>query len=242
MKPSIEKLVKFFNLEASRGFDNRAVLGGLDQILERWEAEARSDNVSEDIISLVTSRLKDYSRISQKSREEALIGLLKRIQKDTGDPAIKLKGSAKQNAVSTQPTNAVNTNIGQSKPSQAEAQTVQETSIKESKPAVLAPIEKADLAALDAPITSISGVGPKHAQNLERLGIFTLHDALYYFPRRYDDYTKLKPINHLKYGDELTVIGTVKSIKARQLYSGKKQLIEVILNDGTGNVWEHNID
>ena len=29
----------------------------------------------------------------------------------------------------------------------------------------------------------------------------TLEDLLYYFPRRYDDYTNLKPINRLEYGE-----------------------------------------
>lgn len=236
MKPSIEKIVKFFNLEAERGFDNRAVLGGLDQIREHWEAEARSDNIPESIISLVSSRIKDYSHISQKSREESLNGLLKRIQKELQDPAVKLKVPAKQKSESIQNAQSSDPNVDKIEQSPPQKQASHKTEIQEQKPAAIVTIEKADLSALEAPITSISGVGPRHAQNLERLGIITLHDALYYFPRRYDDYSKLKPINRLEYRDELTVIGTVQSIKVRQLYSGKKQLIEVILNDGTGNL------
>ena len=91
MKPSIEKIIKFFNLEAERGFDNEAVFGGLDQILEHWEAEARSDNLNEDIVALISSRLRDYPRLSEKSRAETINGLVKRLQKETGDPTIKLK-------------------------------------------------------------------------------------------------------------------------------------------------------
>jgi len=80
MKPSLQKLQKFFKLEAERGFDNRAVLGGLDRILDNWEIDARSDGLPEEIIQLVDSRLRDYPRLSEASRAEALNGLWKRLQ------------------------------------------------------------------------------------------------------------------------------------------------------------------
>ena len=35
----------------------------------------------------------------------------------------------------------------------------------------------------------------------KRQGLQTLGDMLYYFPRRYEDYTLLKPIQALMYGD-----------------------------------------
>ncbi len=57
---------------------------------------------------------------------------------------------------------------------------------------------------------------------------------LYFFPRRYDDYTKLRPINRLFYGEEVTVIATVQSIVARPIRGGHSQIIEAVVNDGTG--------
>ena len=36
-------------------------------------------------------------------------------------------------------------------------------------------------------VTSLPGVGPKTQQNLADLGIETIQDLLYYFPRRYED-------------------------------------------------------
>jgi ATP-dependent DNA helicase RecG len=56
---------------------------------------------------------------------------------------------------------------------------------------------------------------------------------LYHFPRRYDDYTQLKPINRLRYGEEVTVIGTVQTATSRPIRGGKAKLIEVIISDGT---------
>ncbi len=82
MKPSLQKLQKFLKLEADRGYDNRAVLGGLERMLSPWEAEARVDQIPEDFIQAVVSRLHDYQRLSPKSRAEALQGLYRRIQRE----------------------------------------------------------------------------------------------------------------------------------------------------------------
>ena len=84
MKPSLIKLQKFFKLEAERGYDNRAVLGGLSRMLEPWEAESRQDGLPEELITAVLSRLRDYNRLSPASRQEALQGLWTRIQSEMG--------------------------------------------------------------------------------------------------------------------------------------------------------------
>ena len=75
MKKSIQKLRKFFRLEAERGYDNKAVMGGLANILSSWELEAREDQLPEQIIQAVISRLRDYHHLSEDSREVALKGI-----------------------------------------------------------------------------------------------------------------------------------------------------------------------
>ncbi|RLD05508.1 MAG: hypothetical protein DRI56_09485, partial [Chloroflexota bacterium] len=93
MKTSIQKLRKYFRLEAKRGYDNEAVMGGIDNILPSWEGEARADNLPESVIQAVATRLRDYHRLSKESRQVVLQGLWKRIKRD---PAIaaELKGEA----------------------------------------------------------------------------------------------------------------------------------------------------
>ena len=82
MKPSIQKLRKFFRLEAERGYDNKAVMGGLTNILSAWELEAREDQLPEQIIQAIISRLRDYHRLSEESREVALKGIWQRITRE----------------------------------------------------------------------------------------------------------------------------------------------------------------
>jgi len=72
MKPSIYKLHKFFKLEADRGYDNRAVMGGLDRILDSWEVEARNDNLPEEFIQSIRTQLRTYQNLNETDRMDCL--------------------------------------------------------------------------------------------------------------------------------------------------------------------------
>jgi ATP-dependent DNA helicase RecG len=91
-------------------------------------------------------------------------------------------------------------------------------------------------AELDAPLTTISGIGPKSAKTLKKLDLETLGDLLWHFPRRYDDYSKLETINRLWYGQEVTIIANVEQAQVRPVRSGKLKLTEVVVGDGTGSL------
>ena len=67
--------------------------------------------------------------------------------------------------------------------------------------------------------------------------IHRIYDLLRFFPRRYQDFSKLKTINQLEYGDELSVIGTLKNdLYTRDSKRGKLKIIEGVLSDSTGSI------
>ncbi len=86
---------------------------------------------------------------------------------------------------------------------------------------------------VDAPLTVLYGVGPENAAKFKRLGLNTLRDVLLYFPRRYDDYSKMKTINRLEYGEECTLIGTITEARQRRIRGGQSTLLKVVLTDAT---------
>lgn len=244
IKSSVQKLQKFFRLEADRNYDNRAVMGGLSSMLESWEANARQDELPEAIIQAVISRLRDYNRLSPDSRKVALKGLWNRIRKELdteeGRPTkpqsspAPAKGSqakqAEKPAAETKVEPAAEKTEATAEPVKKETAPVQpkvQERKKREKP-------EGPPAALEAAVTVLDGVGPKNAEKLAKLGIDNLGDMLYHFPRRYDDYSQMKTINRLVYGEEITVIGTVDSSNVRPLRGGKTKLLEVIVNDGSG--------
>jgi len=244
MKPSLQKIQKFFKLEAERGYDNHAVMGGLERMLDLWETEAHNDGLPEDLIQAVVSRLRDYSRLTDKSRAETLQGLLRRIQRIEGDsseemtsinippPEIDETSPIESNLVSTEPSPGMDNLLLEHTPTTPGGTPTTQAFqlIKASQPSIVEP------SAINASITVLQGIGPRNAQTLSRLGIFTLRDMLYHFPRRYDDYTRLKTINRLKYGEEVTVIATIDDISTRQIRGGKHSIVEATVNDGSGSL------
>lgn len=88
---------------------------------------------------------------------------------------------------------------------------------------------------LDSPVTVLLGIGPSHAKRFKRLGVETIRDLLYLFPRRYNDFSSLKTINQLEYGEEVTIIGTVWETKARETRKGGV-IVTSIISDGTGTI------
>lgn len=57
-------------------------------------------------------------------------------------------------------------------------------------------------------VTEIKGIGEEKAQDLKGLGIYTVHDLLFYFPSRYEDYT-IKDLSEVEDGDRVTIRGTL---------------------------------
>jgi ATP-dependent DNA helicase RecG len=88
---------------------------------------------------------------------------------------------------------------------------------------------------LEAPVSVIRGVGDKQGAHLVKLGVHKIKDLLYLFPRRYDDYSKLKTINQLQYGEEVTILARVVSIDAFKTKKGKR-LVEAVVSDTTGSL------
>lgn len=58
----------------------------------------------------------------------------------------------------------------------------------------------------------VKGIGPKKADKLNKLGIFTLKDLLYYFPRQFEDRNNLKKIAQLEDGEKVTIKAVISSI------------------------------
>ena len=98
---------------------------------------------------------------------------------------------------------------------------------------------KANPTRLAAPVTSISGIGSANAQKLAPLGIETIGDLLYHFPRKYLDRSTVTPIGQAKTRQDVTVVGRVRDVESRTTRKRKNMLVITIF-DGTGylsGVW-----
>ena len=73
----------------------------------------------------------------------------------------------------------------------------------------------------------------KQLLNLKSLGINTVYDLIYYFPRAYDDRTNVKKIGELKFNEYVVIKANVMSVVNLTVRSGKK-VVKAMVSDGTG--------
>jgi ATP-dependent DNA helicase RecG len=234
MQPSLEKLRKFFRLEHENKYENKAIIGGLAKMLDYWEGEARADGLDEGVIQAVTARLRSYEKLPPAGRADSLKGLWKRIGDTYPEAGQKPKAPVQSPKQNQAPRVERSENPkAESQPQKPHPQKQRQAPPQRFESATSAKHSQTP-AAFSAELTVLQGVGPKIAADLVKLGMKTLGDMLYNFPRRYEDYSLLKPIQALMYGDVVTVIGTIQSMHNRPIRGGKSSLIEAILSDGTG--------
>lgn len=80
----------------------------------------------------------------------------------------------------------------------------------------------------------VKGIGPKKACKLNKLGIFTLKDLLYYFPRQFEDRNNLKKIAQLENDEKATIKAVISSINTFSPKEGMT-LTKIDVKDETGS-------
>ena len=198
-------------LEESHGFDNKAVMGGLDKFVARWSEEMAAQAAAGEAFLLQDS----YDSMSAKVRaqwvaqwRESLAAPLN-TKVDTAIPA-------KTNAAPPKKKSAAKKTAPAKK-----------TSDKAPPPEVT----------VDVPVDRLRGVDTKLSARLKRLDVETIRDLLYLFPRRHEDYSTALKIAELTPGEECTVVATVW--EAREVAKGPKgrrRDTEAVLSDETGNM------
>jgi len=207
MGDELHKYQKFLKLEIDRGFDNKAVLGGLSKIITSWQIDAGNAGLEPAIIKKVSELFTNYEGQVVSERKKSVNELLTILKKSPTEPK-ELSALPEEKHKPNRETRSAPTRPQQTSPTEG----------------------------LDAPLTVVNGVGPANAQKLENLGLKNLGDLLYFFPRRYDDYSQLKMIKQLQYGEEVTVIGLVEKIDTRRTQNRNMSVTEAIIFDGTGRL------
>src|SRR3972149_4996473 len=88
---------------------------------------------------------------------------------------------------------------------------------------------------LTTPVQFLKGVGPERAELLDRLGLKTVRDVLFYFPRDHQDLTDEREINQLEEGKLQSVRGVVDDIDLHTTREGRV-VLGVLIRSGTGHL------
>ena len=86
-------------------------------------------------------------------------------------------------------------------------------------------------------IQYVKGVGPNRKKTFGRLGVETVEDLLYFFPRRYEDRTQMTPLDKLEVGKWQTVCGTILNHEGRKSWHTKKHVYEMVIGDASSRIF-----
>ncbi len=220
---ALDTITKILQLEMQKGCNDKAVIGGLEKFVAGWQngalARATSDEQRAQIARVVES-LQGYADLRIAERRQRVDHLLQTMPK----PAKTFTAPAPVRQSTIEPALAVAQSISAAAPGASPVRR------EKGWGAPSTPV-----ADLSEPVTRVRGISDAYAKKLSRLGIETVEDLLNFFPRRYVDYSTLKTIDQLFYGDEVTIIGTVTEARVRETRRGFN-ITEVTLSDDTGYV------
>ncbi len=86
------------------------------------------------------------------------------------------------------------------------------------------------------PIQYVKGVGPRLAEKLAVRGIRTPHDALFFFPKGYEDRRRILPLRSVRPGMTVPVRGRILSVQGGGRGWRSRRFLEVAISDGTGRL------
>ena len=248
--PAFEKLYKILKLEADTGYRDKAMIGGLSQFAAHWQQEAGDG----DDVKNISDILRTYSQLNPIDPRRMAINQIVQLMgfpvggiKPAAAPPAEFAPAAAETPLkpaADAPVSPESEALQQPAPtieaaSPPPAPSVEPKPIGKPKPGPLP--EARDEAGtqsgigLESPVTVVNGIGPALAEKLERLGVKTIRDLLYLFPRRYDDFSNLKPINRLQYGDEVTIMGTVWDAGEKRVRGGAT-IFQAVISDGSGTL------
>jgi len=208
----IDSLRNVLELERRKGYTDKAVIGGLDKYLHKQAGQIRQSLV----LSLNEVKTKELIPQLLSGFDE-----LNLVKSDYGSYGVDERKRWMTNVLGwlDKIEKATKTNRQESGVSRQKSEAEPRQRRREG---------------LDSPITVIKGITPNVANKFARLNVRELGDLLYFFPRRYVDYSQIKPISELIEGEEQTIIG--KIWEARVATLGNRKGTEAIVGDETGNV------
>ena len=89
---------------------------------------------------------------------------------------------------------------------------------------------------LTSKIKELHRVGETTAKTLSKLELYSAQDLLFYFPFRYDDFTKSLPISELQVNANANIIGTIELIQNKRSARRKMFITEALVSDESDTI------
>ena len=222
MVAAYPKLDKILKAERENGCQNRVVIGGLQALAPRWQAEALADAQDETTVGTIEKIAADLGRyaMADPSARQDIIGTILALLEQ---PLVAVRDG--RTAVRETPASEYS----------PDARVAEPVSPRKRPPAAPSAPARRTATGLEAPVSALPGIKAGYAEKMDRLGIATVDDLLHHYPHRYNDYSSLRAISHLMYGEETTIIGMVAATTSRDTRGGRS-MVRSTISDASGSI------
>jgi ATP-dependent DNA helicase RecG len=216
------RLATVFKKELERGCDNGLVIGGLDRMFIQMDEDgvfAASPGLHARVRALPSGGYRSLDDDARRSWIRGTLAVLGAV------PANESRDGGR--AVDSRPSGSTVAARRPARPQEAGLERASAPNMPRQTSSRLAP---------DSPIDRLPGIGKAAAAKLEKLGLATAGDAVFLFPRRFNDFTGTRTIAELEPGSQFqTVVGTV--FAASQMRRGRRVLgTQAVITDRTGSL------
>lgn len=207
---ALEQARNVLELEARKGYQDSSAANGVAEFVGERIARLlpRLDDEGQRVLREVDALVSSYGRMTPVTREQCATEALRQLSGLASTVRLNVRASGREPTPPRRRSPSRRTSSGPTQP-------------------------RSGIKSLDESVQYLPGVGPGRARQLEQLGVTTIRDLLYLFPRRYIDYSRLDPIAGLRFGEISTVQGEVVDIISRPTRTGRP-MVDVVVQDQTG--------
>lgn len=221
------RLRKILLHERSLGYNDKAVMGGLDALISAFQKQVPwLDNLDPE-------GRKNYAALGPGQRQIWVESVLQRLTATAPPVSAFVSANAQQKRSISAAKTAKKPNSGPKNAAPPEnasrlgSRRANDRKISAQKSAPRA-------SSLDTPLEKLGFLTRPTISKLKKSDVQTLKDLLWMFPRRHIDYSNATKIGLLELGQETTVVGHV--VRAEKVNIGRNGAAKVLVSDGSGLV------
>ena len=228
-----QRLLRVLELEERQAYRNRAVIGGLSAMRERWAVDARAEALDGEVVDAILSLMGQYDDAQPADRVDVL-AVMRQVLTGDLDALSELQASSDEELLDAEAEQAGADAAAEGDGDRGEASFAAAPAVKRPR-SERTPARTYGPHDLQSSPDVLPGVGSATAEQLARLGVLHVADILWHLPARHEDYSQLRTIAQLKPGEQVTIIANLWELSERKV-SMNRRILQGILADGTGTL------
>ena len=231
---------RVFELELERGCQNQVVIGGLDRFLIQMSEDGllSGSPLASRVAALPST---GYRSLEEEARREWVQSTIRALSPAVAPArrsfAPERNGYDASNRISSSRTSrGLPAQRSEGGALSASPRKPKASSLVREAAVPAAPARSSGPLRPDSPVANLPGIGKSAAEKLEKLGVATASDAVFLFPRRFNDFSDMRKIAELEPAKTpQTIIGTVFAVSEIR-WGRRVKGTQAVITDATGSL------